>query len=436
MGGDMTLITRRRMLPAPGTVHVKPGDRVDHDTIIGEVRYSFRMPHFVNVARLLGERRENLTRDHFTVREGDEVRAGDTVARLERRWRFMGETREASAPVAGVVEKVLPGLGLLSIRSGEAPAEGLVSVPVASSLRCRPGEMVPHLRVGPDDTVDQGQLLAVREDGPETHVARSPHDGIVDAIDDTRGAVVLRRRDGRQVVRAFIPGRVQRVISGRGAVIETRATVIRGVFGAGGESVGTLSIVNSGILRPDHIAEVHRGSVIVARGRLGLQALQRAHEAGVHAVVGASARTADMVHLLGEELGRSVTDESLGLTVVLTGGFGDLEMDEDLWDVWSHLRGSVACVKGETHLRAGVIRPEVIVPGEGPGLGMALGLSELFIGARVRVLREPGFMRRGTVECLMSSADIGNGIRAPALRVRFDDGSALVLLQANVEVIP
>ncbi len=438
MDGSMTLITRRRMLPAPGTVHVSPGDRVEHDTIVGEVGYSLGMPHFVNVARLLGERPENLITDHFIVSVGDEVRAGDTVARLSRRWGFSRETREASAPVAGVVERVLPELGLLSIRSGETtPAAGVVAVPVAAPLRCRGGEITPFMRVGRGDRVSQGQLLAVREEGAATHVARSSHDGVVDEIDVSEGTVILRRRDYRQVVRAFIPGRVQRVIPGRGAVIATRGAVIRGVFGAGGESVGAVSVVDSSTLRSADIGRVHRGCVVVAPGRLSLDALLEAHEAGVRAVVGASAMAADMVHLLGEELGRGVTgSESLEFTVVLTEGFGRFEMDADLWGVLCSLGGSMACVRGETHLRAGVIRPEVIVPGAASDVATDRGPAQLRTGARVRIVREPGLMRRGSVEHLMDTADIGNGLRAPALRVRLDDGSALVVLQANVEVIP
>lgn len=436
MSSDPTLITRRRMLPAPGRVDVKAGDRVDHDTIIGEAEYSFRMPHFMNVARLLGERVRDLTRDHFTVSEGDEVTAGDTVARFKRGWGFMGESREASAPVSGVVEMVLPELGLLSIRAPEAAGPGRAPIPVSASLRCRADEMIPYLRVAPGDRVQQGQMLAVREDVPATLVARSPHDGVVDTIDSSEGTVVLRRHRGRQVVRAFIPGHVQRVIPGRGAVISSQGSVIRGVFGAGGERVGVMAVKDTHALRAVDIEQGHRNSVLAVRGHLSLDALLKAHEAGVQAVVGASALAADMVHLMGEDLGRGVTgSESMGLAVVLTEGFGRLEMDDELWALLSRHRGSTACVRAETQMRAGVIRPEVILPGADSTLSIERGSGELRVGATVRIVREPGFMQRGIVEGLMGASDVGNGIRAPALRVALEDGSVLTVLQANVEVI-
>lgn len=176
--------------------------------------------------------------------------------------------------------------------------------------------------------------------------------------------------------------------------------------------------------------------MLAVRGHLSLDALLKAHEAGVQAVVGASALAADMVHLMGEDLGRGVTgSESMGLAVVLTEGFGRLEMDDELWALLSRHRGSTACVRAETQMRAGVIRPEVILPGADSTLSIERGSGELRVGATVRIVREPGFMQRGIVEGLMGASDVGNGIRAPALRVALEDGSVLTVLQANVEVI-
>ena len=50
------------------------------------------------------------------------------------------------------------------------------------------------------------------------------------------------------------------------------------------------------------------------------------------------------------------------MTIVVTEGFGEQEMDPELYRLLSTHAGKLALVDGQTHLRVGVRRPTVILP--------------------------------------------------------------------------
>lgn len=430
------LIRKRRLLPATGNVEVQVGERVEPETVIGEVTLSFPMAHFVNIAQLARERPEDITSDDFAVAVGDEVRAGDVVAVVRRGWKFMPQIKEIRAPATGTVESIFPELGLLSIRERDSGEMGMVSIPVASLLQCRPGDILGYLRVDLGDELHRGDIVALREEGELPLVARSPHDGVVDMVNRVEGKVILRRHRRIHRVRAFVPGVVEEILTGRGAVIRASGTQVRGIFGAGGEAAGRIMLLDSDPATETDVPESCEGAILVAPGRLELGAVLRAQEVGAVALVAGSALATDVAHLLGDELGMGVTgEESLRVVLVLTEGFGSIRMDERVWSALTKAEGRLACVSGGTQMRAGVVRPEVIIPGaEGEDEAEEPEERVLRPGARVRIVRQPHFMMRGTVQELLPITHVGAGIRASALSVILEDGTEVTVLRANVEI--
>ncbi len=104
--------------------------------------------------------------------------------------------------------------------------------------------------------------------------------------------------------------------------------------------------------------------------------------------------------MLGHELGVAITgSENLGLTLVLTEGFGRIRMSDRAWDLLGARAGRLASVSGATQIRAGVLRPEVLIPESDPGTApverdTGAGLA---LGSLVRVIRAPHFGRVGQV---------------------------------------
>jgi hypothetical protein len=99
--------------------------------------------------------------------------------------------------------------------------------------------------------------------------------------------------------------------------------------------------------------------------------------------------------------------------------------------------GMRASVNGATQIRAGVLRPEIIVPRpDAPVHDAAAAGGGLRVGSRVRTIREPWFGRRGVVTGLPQELrEIETGARVRVLTLRMDDGAEITLPRANVEMM-
>src|SRR5437016_10162938 len=71
----------------------------------------------------------------------------------------------------------------------------------------------------------------------------------------------------------------------------------------------------------------------------------------------------DLGAVLGHDLGVAITEtETVGFTLVLTEGFVRMPMARRTFELLRKLDGRKASISGATQIRAGVIRPEIIVP--------------------------------------------------------------------------
>jgi hypothetical protein len=98
--------------------------------------------------------------------------------------------------------------------------------------------------------------------------------------------------------------------------------------------------------------------------------------------------------------------------------------------------GRGASISGATQIRAGVIRPEVVIPtsqAEQADEAVALGLD---VGAPVRCIRAPHFGRIGEVVGLpVELMTMPSETRVRVVEVRLDGAETVTVPRANVEVI-
>jgi hypothetical protein len=163
-------------------------------------------------------------------------------------------------------------------------------------------------------------------------------------------------------------------------------------------------------------------------------------EAGAAGLIAAGMRDHDLRELLGYDLGVAITGtEEIGLTVILTEGFGRIGMAGKTFEVLREREGDEASVSGATQIRAGVLRPEIIVPvrADGTDAGGPVRSSEgMRVGDPIRVIRQPYFGRIGTVAGLPSELrSVESETRVRVLEVRLEDGTVAVVPRANVEII-
>ena len=172
---------------------------------------------------------------------------------------------------------------------------------------------------------------------------------------------------------AYVDGRIVEVIPQQGVVVETDCSLVQGIFGIGGETWGEIVIAVSSPneeLTPRHLTADMKGKVVVGGSFVSSDALARAKEVGVAGLVIGGIHDKDLRALLGYDLGVAITGtEQVGFTLILTEGFGAIPMAGKTFALLSAHAGQPASISGATQIRAGVIRPEIIIPKRAESIG-------------------------------------------------------------------
>jgi hypothetical protein len=218
---------------------------------------------------------------------------------------------------------------------------------------------------------------------------------------------------------------------------------VQGIFGVGGETWGELQMgVTSPeeALTPEKLIPGMKGKIVVGGSFLGADTLARAREIGVAALIVGGIHDKDLRVLLGYDLGVAITGtEKIGMTLILTEGFGTIPMAAKTFALLSKHQGQKASVSGATQIRAGVIRPEIIIPADGTGMAQDAAAAErggIRPGDQVRIIRDPLFGRIGQVSALPPDLrQIETESHVRVLEVSFPDKTSAVIPRANVEII-
>jgi len=270
----------------------------------------------------------------------------------------------------------------------------------------------------------------------------SPVDGIIESISDMTGQVVIRGLPVPVDVNSYIPGKVVEILPREGAVIETNAAFIQGIFGVGGEAHGKIRVTVGSPddeLTVDRIKPEDKGAVLVGGSLVTLEALKKGVEVGVSCIVSGGIQHSDLRAFVDEEIGVAITGtEEVGLTLIITEGFGRMKMSRQIFNLIKRFEGYMACVNGATQIRAGVLRPEIIIPHEEVfeqkrGDELAAGIAP---GTQVRIIREPYFGVIGKVVSLpVELQEINTKSYVRVLEVELEDGRVVTVPRANVEII-
>jgi hypothetical protein len=314
-------------------------------------------------------------------------------------------------------------------------------VNVATALGVFPDEVEAALVVKPGGAVVRGEPFAATTSlfGLLHHRAAAPVDGTLESVSAVTGMAVLREPPSPVEVTAYVDGTVVEVLAGEGVVVETRGALVQGIFGLAGERHAPIAMVATDReqrLDAEMITAAHTGKIVIGGARATLAALRKAIELDVAAIVCGGFAYQDVRELLGYDVGVAVTgNELLATTLVVTEGFGDIAMARATFELLASLDGKAASVTGATQIRAGVIRPEVIVSGTEAAGSDTASVHGLEVGAPVRCIRAPYFGRIGTVTALpVELAVMPTETKARVVEVELGEERVLVP-RANVEVI-
>jgi len=268
-------------------------------------------------------------------------------------------------------------------------------------------------------------------------------EGTIETISDVTGQVVLRQSPIPVEVDAYIEGKVNEVISEEGVVIKTNGVFIQGIFGIGGESRGEIKTIvynRESEITKDMITDEEKGKIIIGGSFISIDAYKKAIDFEVAGIVVGGFNYYDLEEILGYTLGVAITgSEDLYTSLIVTEGYGKIQMGQQTFDLLNTYNGKLASINGATQIRAGVIRPEIIIPLDSSDASIESNDSNksdgMTIDSLVRVIRSPNFGKIGLVKELppeLRKMESETMVRVAIVHI---DGNRFEIPRSNLEVV-
>ena len=280
-------------------------------------------------------------------------------------------------------------------------------VNIANQLNIDATDINKYMLKKVGEQINKNEMIAETEGlfGFFKSSALSPVDGTLESISDVTGQIVLRESPIPVEVDAYIEGKIDNIISDEGVIIKANGVFIQGIFGIGGESRGEIVILvenRDSEITKEMITKEHKKKILIGGSFLSLDAYKKAIECEVAGVIVGGFNYYDLEEVLGYTLGVAITgSENLNTSLIVTEGYGKIQMGQQTFELLNKHSGKFASINGATQIRAGVIRPEIIIPvdvedsdEDNNDPDKSGGMT---VGSLVRVIRSPNFGNIGKV---------------------------------------
>ncbi len=334
-------------------------------------------------------------------------------------------------------ERVLPVPGQVLTRRMQkvTPSDVIVSAPVAPSyvlmdiakgLNVNPEKADEFLQRQSGDELTEGDVIA----GPVglfQRVVRAPGNGVIRIAGD--GKVLYEMVASDQDLQAGLDGTVTTIIPERGAILETKGTLIQGVWGNGRIAYGVSQPIDNELNRELHPEDVNisfRGSVLIAGFCTNPEVLKTAEATPIKGLVLASMSPSLIP-----------TARQMPYPIIVLDEFGSKPMNTLSKNILvSNRDRNIALNAQKYDLYQGVF-PEVIISlpsqrdAEPPQ-----EIVELAPGQQVMIISGPHISKIGRVETILGSGyTFPSGVKDQAVEVSIPKESNVVLPQKNLRVI-
>ena len=214
---------------------------------------------------------------------------------------------------------------------------------ISNELNIDPKEVVKSMLVNENDAVSKKQVIAKSKGifGFFKSEVKSPVDGNILNISDVTGQVVISEKPLSINVDAYIPGLVSSVIEKEGVFIESTGTFIQGIIGVGGENQGILKVLidshNTRITK-NELQDIHsqnslKNKIVVCGDFIDFEIYKTASEIGIKGIVCGGFDYNDVSKILGKSLGVAITGTENTMNLILTEGFGKIEMAKRTFNI-------------------------------------------------------------------------------------------------------
>lgn len=360
-------------------------------------------------------------------------------------------------PIRRIRELPIPGRALVAVGdkvvsttqvlATELPGD-LDIIRIAERMGFDPEDVAKGLKVKVGDNLKPGDLLCEVKTffNLFTTDLKAQRGGVIEFFTEVNGHLGVRQPAVPLTVEAYISGKIVEVDEGKSVTIEAIGTLAQGIFGVGGERRGRITIlptpsdtkVTASVL--EKLDLNYHDAVLVGGSSFTRDALEFISTKNVAGVVTGSIDAETLRDYVGHDIGVSITgDEEVPATLIVTEGFGELPMSDRFLSLMSEQDGMESSINGATQVRAGAMRPEVIVPvqtDDSASFSENHGSHSLEIGCKVRIIRVPYFGQIGQVTELPSHPEqVESGATVRVLRVELPGLEIVTVPRANVEIV-
>ena len=381
------VILKRRALPAQGKMQVHIGDQVERDTILAELDYVPGSMQRVDAAGFLGIRPELLD-DKMCVDVGERVHKGDPLASNAE----FGYVKEILSPIDGFIALSSKYLGFVYLRNlSQQAAENKPIIFLASEqgqsnsafiadflpAQEKPKE-APESRAGSTESfVPSGMEMNTEKSllagngivmaGQRLFKSNeqvAPFTCRITVFDEAEGRIEMVPMFQISQLQAHLSGLVRALPEPGACILATYGYRFQGAVGYGDEGSGMVHPLvgeNRDVAEKDIYGDLC-GRIVIARRGATLGALEKLVTAQVAGLVLGSLDIDILAEFSKQEplqqLGRLM---ALPYPIVLLQGY-EGTMAEGTFNEIAALAGRYALIDASTQMRAGVARPELLVP--------------------------------------------------------------------------
>lgn len=346
------IISVMRQLPAPGSILRCVGERVHYDDIVAKVDYIPGSLIKLDAARQLGVFPQQIPQT-LTKELEEKVVAGEIIAQHEE---FL-TLRVLTSPCDGFIAMWSRYLGTVYIRE-----------PVATSSVKSHRISCEDIQMNKVQFAERNLVIAGQNVNKGQHLLRggkaiAPFLSRVERVSLAEGEIILRPFFQPTEIPAFISGTVVRIENDT-CFISAVGHRFVGEIGYGGEATGKLRMLacKTEEIQLSEIPDDLGGCIVVVEGSIGVEVFSYLAQQGVAGVVLGTCDPLVLRLFFGRDPLQLIgTQMDTDFPVVLLQGFNGA-MSEDTYNSIASFQGYQVALSADTQLRAGVMRPQLLIP--------------------------------------------------------------------------
>jgi len=343
-------------LPYPGDIMVHVGEKVKPSTQLGQNTYGPPRIYVLQMMSVLGPAfTPELFNQGVKVAINDRVEVGQVIFKLVIEGFLTGHNYIYDSNVHATVTNIDSATGTIILREIQDYSTKPYSINIAQHLGMMPKYVRPYLKKHLGDFVNAGEVLAI--DLKKGLSVKSTHTGTVINIDWKEAVMTIQYLQEPHNLMSNINGSVKSIEDDRHFVLEYDGIDITGIIGFGHESGGLLYWSDS-----PTISGPCNDKVLVIPGKPSHFDLEEFSKLGISGLIVPSIDGDVLSAYIDGEIGVALTgNEKVPFPIIVMEGFGEMHFMDNIRKLLQENEGKYAYLKPKTQIRAGVIRPQIII---------------------------------------------------------------------------